>query len=203
MPYLPHHYDNLGYASVVAVPVLLGLVLAARAARCGVPSGRVVRVALAGVGFAGLFLALYETHVLFRQASEHSHQVRCRARMWAIGHALNRYARTTGRLPNAASWDSELLPFLEPSARHDAFRCPNCSARFGYAFNSALSNKPYRTVNAPSRTVAVFETNGDGRPRAGGQEIVAWERHLGVPTYVFADGSVRSSRDRWGLIWVP
>lgn len=98
------------------------------------------------------------------------------------------------RMPDAAHWVDEIMPYVKTEA---IFHDPSAlaSEKWSYAYNRALSHQPLAALDAPARTVLLFESNlGVRNASDAGQSAPRPGRHLGGTDYAFADGHAK---------WVP
>ena len=92
-----------------------------------------------------------------------------------------------GAFRPARDWCDAIRPYLKDDA---PYICPAAAghSRSSYAFNSAVAGMSDRAIEAPERTVAIFESDA-GWNAAGGQNLLPTHpRHRGFDTYGFADG---------------
>jgi hypothetical protein len=92
------------------------------------------------------------------------------------------------KFPPAKSWTDVVQPYLKETA---IFNCPALprDARYGYALNSKLSNKPLDMISSPTVVVAVYETSILKPQRLRHGENPAF-RHLGGANFLSAAGYV-------------
>ena len=106
-----------------------------------------------------------------------------------LGTGLALYSGEHQRLPDATRWTEELLPYLD----HPRFFMASAQPERGRAFamNAALSGVDPRSLTAPERTVALFESPAGG-PMAGARaDMPPRPRHRAGYLVVFADGRAR------------
>ncbi len=99
------------------------------------------------------------------------------------------------KMPDAASWGDEILPFVHTEA---LFRDPSAPAgeKWSYAYNSTLSGVALAKLDSPAQTVMLFESNAGAKNASDtGRSVPKPGRHNGGTDYAFADGHVIWLRD--------
>ncbi len=111
----------------------------------------------------------------------------------------------------AKNWSEAITPDganSEKYLKHTAinpFRCPAAESPASYGMNAALSSIVMEKINDSSDTVLLFDADAPIRSFAGGDVVVAWKRHRGMPNISFADGHARSTNSyhrKW-IVWSP
>nr|WP_309694234.1 DUF1559 domain-containing protein [Armatimonas sp.] len=123
----------------------------------------------------------------------------CRENMKQLGVAMMQYVQDYDEtFPPADRWEAALKPYLKTP-----LTCPAVKTKGSYGMNKALGGRKLDDVDAPTKTVVVFETNTPGPSFAGGVADVAKERHGGRSNVVFADGSTPTypNLNRKEFIW--
>lgn len=155
------------------------------------PAPKSSRSALAVVGIIGaigcggfLLVSIIVTVLfgpVFSRARENAQRASCQSNLKQIGLATLQFTQDhQQRLPAGTSmsqWQTQLLPYTKSST---LFRCPAEPNADGYAVNPRLSAVSLAQLNAPERTVVMYEHK---------------DRHLGGCNILFADGHVRWYRD--------
>ncbi|HEY3398178.1 MAG TPA: H-X9-DG-CTERM domain-containing protein [Armatimonadota bacterium] len=102
------------------------------------------------------------------------------------------YANDHGqRLPDAAKWMDELMPYVKNELIFKDPAAPELA--YGYAMNVAFSGVKLDTLALPAETVIFFDSALGTRNAAGGAAAVAL-RHNGGANYAFADGHCKWDR---------
>ena len=128
-----------------------------------------------------------------------SRETSCRSNLKQLGTAMEMYLQDyDNTFPPANRWESALRPYIGTPRI-----CPAVKQGSGYGMNKALSGRKLDEVDAPSKTVAIFETDAPGPSFFGDATDVATQRHGGRPSVVFADGSTPTypNPNRKELIW--
>ena len=95
------------------------------------------------------------------------------------------------RLPDAASWVDEVMPYIKSEAVFHDPAAPD-SEKWSYAFNSTLSHISLAQLDAPAQTAMLFEsTLGVKNAADTGQSVPLPGRHSGGTDYALADGHVK------------
>lgn len=109
----------------------------------------------------------------------------CEDNLKKLSFALLAYAEGhKNHLPDAAHWREAIRPYLKPG---DDLGCPEVKSGDGYAMEPRLSKIDLDTLDNPSETILLYETDApDQKPRPPFTQT----RH-GAPNIAFADGNVR------------
>ena len=114
----------------------------------------------------------------------------CQSNLKQIALGIAQYTQDYDeKYPLAKPWIDIVQPYVKSEA---IFNCPSIpkGKRYGYAYNSKLSNKPGQAIFSISQTVSVYETSVLKRNAYGIGENPAF-RHFGGANYAFADGHVK------------
>jgi len=194
MEYIPFSYDVLVYRSIFAIGAVVAVRLAFGAIQRRRPLAGLHRQLIGvTVGVACAFAA-YTLYVLMRQTSENSAEAVCRANLQVLGRALLQYGAATGKYPPALHWQRDITRYLTPEEANRVFHCPAAHGSGGYAYNVALAGAPLTDIPAPSRVLALFDSDTDRPDAAGSPADVAWSRHVGRALCAMADGHVQPCR---------
>jgi prepilin-type processing-associated H-X9-DG protein len=135
--------------------------------------------------------------------------VQCLSNMKQIGVGLLLYEEDWDeRMPPSANWYDGSRRYISMSKtdKSDVFQCPAAQSRASYGFNAALGGAREDQIEAPVKTVILFEADAPSRSFSGGLRDVAARRHGGVASnVVFADGHQKyTGYMGWGDIrWDP
>jgi len=194
MEYIPFTYDGLVYRSIFAIGAVVAVRLALGAAQRRRPLAGLHRPLIGVTVGVTCAFAAYTLYVLMRQASENSAEAVCRANLQILGRALLQYGESTGRYPPALHWQRDIAPYLTPEEASRVFHCPAAHGPGGYAYNVAITGAPLTDIAAPSRVVALFDSDTDRPDATGSAADIAWSRHVGRALCVMADGHVQPCR---------
>ncbi len=114
----------------------------------------------------------------------------CQSNLKQIALGIAQYSQDYDeKLPLARNWTDELFPYLK---NEKIFDCPVIAKgqRYGYAYNSKLSNKGAGLLSQTALTVSLYETTVLKRNAFGMGENQAF-RHLDGANFAFADGHVK------------
>jgi len=139
-------------------------------------------IAVAGL-LGAVFLSEF-AHVT-SSARMKARSMTCEANLKKLSFALLIYAEEhKNHLPDAAHWREELRPYLKPG---DNLGCPEVKSGDGYAMEPRLSKTDLDTLENPSETILLYETDApDQKPRPP----LTKTRH-GAPNIAFVDGRVK------------
>ncbi len=116
---------------------------------------------------------------LQEQASRNRARMNCRcmSNLKQIGLGMQGYAEDhTETLPSSATWRSDVFPYVK---NHALFTCP-CGTV--YTMNPAVSEVKLSDIKKPSKTVVIYECDGEGNPLFV---------HYDCMTVAYVDGHVK------------
>ena len=122
--------------------------------------------------------------------SEERTRKACQSNLRQIALGIAMYVQDYDeKYPLAKPWSDVLQPYLKSER---LFNCPSLPKikRYGYAYNSKLSNKYISIFSNTAKTVSVYETSILKPNAYGTGESLAF-RHQGGANYAFADGHVK------------
>ncbi|HEX8464976.1 MAG TPA: H-X9-DG-CTERM domain-containing protein [Abditibacterium sp.] len=114
----------------------------------------------------------------------------CQTNLKQIALGIAQYTQDYDeKYPLAKPWTDVVKPYVKTEA---IFTCPALSKgqKYGYAYNSKLSNKMEQQVAQTNQTVSLYETSVLKRNAYGVGENRAF-RHQNGANYAFADGHVK------------
>lgn len=116
----------------------------------------------------------------------------CQETLEELSQALLAYAEDhKNHLPNTAHWREAIRPYLRPGKR--LVVCLDAKLGDGYAMEPRLSKIDLDTLENPSETILLYETDApDQKPRPP----LTKTRH-GAPNIAFADGQVKYVYGAW------
>jgi prepilin-type processing-associated H-X9-DG protein len=124
------------------------------------------------------------------QNSPEIHTRSCQSNLKQIALGMAQYTMDYDeKYPLAKPWIDVIQPYIKSEI---IFNCPALpkGQRYGYAYNSKLSNKAEALLSDTSQTVSVYETSVLKRNAYGMGENRAF-RHQDGANYAFADGHVK------------
>jgi type II secretory pathway pseudopilin PulG len=160
--------------------------------RRGLSPWAIVLLVLAGCGVLMTVIIAILAAILFpvfAQAREAARKAACRSNQKQIATAIQMYHLDHGVLPAAASWQTDITPYLgDPKV----FTCPSRPGVLNaYAYNAALQRRDLAKFADPSVTPMVFESSAGAANAADRLESFATP-HRGEGIVVFADGETES-----------
>ncbi len=161
-------------------PARRGLTLARAALALSVGCG--------GLALVGLFfIPMLRTH-------EAALKTQCLVNVKDVATALNMYVADWDRFPAADHWTDLAQDYLRSSrslAARDSLRCPDAAGDCAYAYNASLALQPSSAIADPSRTIALFESDGGWNAHGGRELLTDFPRHMGGDNIGLSDGYAR------------
>ncbi len=113
---------------------------------------------------------------VFARARQQARGANCMSNAKQLSGSLRLYQQDwSGYYPPAASWNDALA---KGRLSQEALRCPPASnLRCGYGMNANLSGQPESAIPSPSKTVAIFESDGGWNAYGGPEAMIKQPRH--------------------------
>jgi len=200
----------LALGGLLAIPgLILGIVALVKVNRSqGRLWGRGLAWAGIGLSSLGLLASLFLAAVLFPvfvRAREAAKTATCLSNVKQLSLAVIMYAQDhDDKLPPADTWCDSLRPYVKDAR---IFVCPNArQLKSGYAYNRALSGRPFAEVAEPQRTVLLYESDLGWNGAGGPETLASPRRHFFVGNvFGFVDGHVKrvAVEEQSQLLWQP
>jgi len=166
-------------------------------------------LAIAGVVLSGLNMLIYAMLVValvvpaLAKARGQAQQVQASSNLRQLGLAAAMFADDNGKLPEASEWCDLLSEYAGDPKVFQSPAVPELGC--GFAFNENLSGVDFDSVEDPSMTVLLFESDGGWNSAGDSSDLIAEPRYPDGYLFLFVDGSVRfvSVWEVDDLIWEP